>query len=119
MDEWLLDITGLLFDPPLVLQFFFGFLAAWRLAFALIFDAGPFGVFIKVRERVGIQHDDDGRPQSSPEGFPASLFRCVLCMTFWTTPVVYAILWAVPPLVVLIATWAAASLVESFRVGRS
>ncbi len=111
MDEWLLDITGLLFDPPLVLQFFFGFLAAWRLAFALIFDAGPLGVFTKVRERVGIRHDDD----SWPDGFPASLFRCVLCMTFWTTPLVYAILWAAPPLVVLIATWAAASLVEALR----
>ena len=116
MDEWLLDITQLLFDPPPLLQWVLGFLASWRLAFLVVYEDGPWKVFDKLRTKViDHQYDDYGKMISWRSGPLPGLFRCVLCMTFWTTPLVYAILWSAPPMAVLLGTWGAASYLETLR----
>ncbi len=106
---------GWVLDPPIYLQAVAVVAGAWRLAVLLVFEAGPFGVFTWLRARIGIDHDADGVPTSWPDGTVAKLFGCVWCMSFWTTLVVYAILWAAPYVVVIFGTWAAATYLEALR----
>ncbi len=115
LDGWLLDVTQLLLDPPVLLQWAVGFLASWRLAFLVVYEDGPWRVFARLRDRVASPEYHDGRLISVSDGFLPKVLSCVLCMTFWTTPLVYAILWTVPPLAVLIGTWGAASYLETLR----
>lgn len=58
-------------------------LATWRISSMVANERGPFGVFYRIRERVGIQHGDDGRPFIVPEKFLAELFSCVWCNSVW------------------------------------
>lgn len=115
MDAFLLDITQVLFDPSPWLQWVLGVFTSWRLGFLVVYEDGPWGVFVKLRVRIVKPQYHDGRLISTADGMLPGLLSCVLCMTFWTTPVVYAILWAAPWVIVLLATWAAASYLETLR----
>ena len=108
----------LLLDPPVWIQLPMVVLAAWRVAVLLIWEGGPGGIFRWVRTRMGIQHDEGGAPTTWPDGFPASLFTCVWCLSFWTTLLLYGILWAAPYVVVVLGTWGAATYLEAYRNGR-
>jgi hypothetical protein len=55
-------------------------LAVWRVAFMLVYDQGPFLVFLRVRELFGVVHDEADEPISWPRG---SLFACLGCMAVW------------------------------------
>ncbi len=90
-------------------------LASWRVAALLVHEAGPFGIVLRLRERLGITHDDSGRASSWPEDGVARLFTCVWCMSFWTTLSVYGILWVEPDVVMVLAVWGAATLLEALR----
>ena len=104
-----------LMDPAPLLQVVAVVLATWATAVTLIYKGGPGGILLRLRTWFGVQHDDDGVPAGIPETWPGSVFGCAWCMAFWTTPVVYGILWVSPYIVVGIATWGAAMLLESFR----
>lgn len=106
--DWLLH-------PPVYLQVGMGVAMAWRMAVLMIYEGGPFHIIAWARGLIGIQHDDDGRPTSYPDGAVAALFGCVWCMTLWTTLAVYGILWAAPYVVVVLGTWAAATYLEALR----
>lgn len=58
-------------------------LATWRVSALLSKEAGPFDVFKRMRERAGIQHDDDGNVFMVPHRFFAELFSCVWCTSVW------------------------------------
>lgn len=58
-------------------------LATWRLSSLLVNEAGPFNVFVDLREMIGITHDDEGNPIMYPKGFLPELFKCVWCMSVW------------------------------------
>lgn len=102
-------------NPPIYLQVGAGALVAWRLAVLFAYEAGPFRLILKFRERLGYDHDDDGHVVSYRDDFPVSLLSCVWCLSFWTTLVVYGILWAAPYFVVVLGTWAAATYLEAIR----
>lgn len=83
-------------------------LAGWRLAWLLLYNEGPFGVFERVRTRVGV-----GKP--GEVGGLALLFSCHVCMTVWTASAAW-LAWewrwwlaAIP------AAWAVALLAEQRR----
>ncbi len=59
-------------------------LAGARLAFALVWERGPRDVLTKVRERVGIEHED-GYPVVSPDTFLGQVFSCPRCLSVWTS----------------------------------
>ncbi len=107
-----------LIHPAPLLQLVAAALATWRLAVLLVFEAGPWALVRRLRSRLGIEHDDFGVPAGVPETWPGSVFGCPWCMAAWTTPLVYGILWAAPYVVVGLATWAAATLLEAYRPGR-
>ncbi|KKM96616.1 hypothetical protein LCGC14_1176320 [marine sediment metagenome] len=86
-------------------------LAAWRLASLLVFEDGPFAVFARLRQRVGL--DDEGEI-----GRVAELLSCIWCTGFWMA-VIMAGLWVVVPWVVMVFAAAAVVLAaeRGIRVG--
>ncbi len=89
--------------------------ATWRITALLVFDNGPFGIFLRLRERLGIVHDDNGDPSSWPDGGLGRLFTCVWCLSFWTALAVCGILWVQPYVVMFLALWGAVSFMEALR----
>ncbi len=67
----------------MLLEFLLVSLATWRLSSLIIREAGPFHVLQKLRELVGVMHDDTGEPIAWPTWFPASLLSCIWCMSLW------------------------------------
>lgn len=57
--------------------------AAWRIANLLVAEDGPFHAFRRLRERVGIIHDQDGVVLQTPDHFFANLLSCVWCSSMW------------------------------------
>lgn len=96
-------------------------LAAWRLAYMLVSEVGPFSVFARLRYRIGVR----SVPVTQPDGrmavgkvasnTAAELFLCIWCMSVWTALLLLALvllspaLWFIP---VVLALSAGAILVQ-------
>lgn len=103
---------------PSVLDLLLSALAGWRLANMLVNENGPWGVFSRLRYRLGL------RPitAKNPEGKVvtqrvalntwAELFSCVWCMSVWTAAVVSIPWWPVEIVRFLLAASGAAVLVH-------
>jgi hypothetical protein len=92
-------------------------LATWRLASLLVNEAGPFDMFIRLRERVGIQHQD-GVAYLIPDGFLPGVLSCVWCSSVWCAAL-FVLAWLILPTVALpvalvFAFSAVAVIVETF-----
>ena len=86
-------------------------LASWRVSSLLVQESGPGGVFLRVREWLGIEHTD-GLPTSwSGEGL-AALFSCVWCMSLWMAGLMYLIWWLSPIPIWILAASALAILAQ-------
>lgn len=70
-------------------------LAVWRVSSLVVHEAGPFDMFIKIREFFGIQHDN-GIPYMIPSTFIAGVISCVWCFSIWLS-VLWVILWFTSP----------------------
>jgi hypothetical protein len=89
-------------DVNLTTLLLFSF-AAWRIASLLVREAGPFHVFIWIRERAGIQHEEDGTPYLFPDTFLAGVLSCVLCLSMWVALGWFLFWLAAPGLAIKIA----------------
>lgn len=58
-------------------------LATWRVSSLLVNESGPFGIFIKIREVTGIQHDKNGDAYLIPDNVFAQILSCVWCCSVW------------------------------------
>lgn len=58
-------------------------LATWRITSLLVKEAGPFRMFIRLRELTGIQHDEDDNIFMVPGNVFAGILSCVLCCSVW------------------------------------
>lgn len=58
-------------------------LATWRVSVLFSKEEGPFDVFKRLREKTGIQHDDNGEVLMIPHKFFAELLSCVWCTSIW------------------------------------
>lgn len=58
-------------------------LATWRMASLLTQEYGPWDMFKRLRESVGIEHDEDGNVEMVPESFLAGALSCVWCCSVW------------------------------------
>lgn len=56
-------------------------LAVWRLSALLVYERGPFDVFVAIRKKAGIGHDNSGRPDMWPDRYFAKLLSCVWCLS--------------------------------------
>jgi hypothetical protein len=64
-------------------------LATWRISSLLVDEVGPFRIFIRLRELVGITHDADDNIEMIPDRFLPGILSCIYCCsiyvgTFWT-----------------------------------
>lgn len=73
--------------------------AGWRVAYLLVFEDGPFGVFAGLRRAVGVPDE------AEVTGLLPSLFSCVHCMSFWTVAGFTGLFWIEPRAVVPFAAW--------------
>lgn len=58
-------------------------LATWRVSSLLVAETGPFDMFLKLREAVGITHDEDKKVAVIPERFLPQLLSCMWCTSVW------------------------------------
>ncbi len=58
-------------------------LAVWRVSSLFVREDGPGRVFVRLRESVGIEHDDDGSVFMVPDRFLAGILSCVWCCSIW------------------------------------
>ena len=89
--------------PNLLSLAIFG-LAVWRIASLFVHENGPFDIFRKVREWVGIQHDENGNPWIVPDKFAAQLLSCVWCASLWISLFFFIFFMLLPDLSLKIAT---------------
>lgn len=74
------------------MQLFEAGLAAWRLARMMVYEAGPYDIFARLRETSGIEYDQAGNVFSWP---PWNPLHCVLCTSLYTAAIaVLAPRWA-------------------------
>ncbi len=86
-------------------------LAGWRVAALLSYEEGPWGIFERLRRRVGIVEIDLGASpvglvpsdEPAPEpGFFGKLFACVWCLSPWVCLIfwgLWEVHWYVPGIV--------------------
>lgn len=55
-------------------------LSTWRLSNALVYERGPFDIFIKLREATGIKHNFFGERTSWTD---TQVLSCIWCTSFW------------------------------------
>lgn len=87
-------------------------LTAWRVAVFINREGGPFSFMKWIREAAGIDHLPHGTPLPALARFPATLFGCMWCLTFWTA-IASFFLYVISPIIVVIGSlWAAATILE-------
>lgn len=55
-------------------------LATWRVTNIVVYERGPWDIFIKLREALDIEHDDEGNPIA---GKPTNVLFCPYCTSVW------------------------------------
>lgn len=78
-------------------------LATWRIASLLVREAGPFDIFIHIRELTGVKHDEDGNIFMLPDNFFAGVLSCVWCCSIWIA-IGWVALWSFWPDVAIYAS---------------
>ena len=56
-------------------------LAAWRLSNLLVFEEGPFDVFVILRNAVGVKYDVMAEAYGT--NVISKVFACIWCLSFW------------------------------------
>ena len=92
-------------------------LACWRLSALFSYECGPWDIFRKFRERIGVYHDDGNcDPQGDDGSFLSKLFGCVWCISVWFAIMIYVCfkLWPGETIIVIspLAISATAVLIE-------
>ncbi len=65
------------------MEFLILILALWRLSCLLIMERGFGDIFLLIREAIGINHTDDGRPNEIPDTNLGRLFSCTWCLSMF------------------------------------
>ena len=97
---------------PSMIEFVIMGLATWRLAFLLVYEGGPFGIVRRMRQWLGIDHDPERQPLPYVGGGFGGLFSCIWCMSFWQAIMVLTVWVYAPYVVVGLALWGGASLID-------
>ncbi len=91
-------------------------LATWRVSSVITSEEGPFNVFKRFREWLGIKHHDDGTVSNVPTKVFAKLFCCLWCLSIWVAPVVYVIYLYCPVLVWIFAISCIAIIIDRWVI---
>jgi len=76
-------------------------LALWRIASLFTAERGPGRMFVLLRGRVGVLHDDNDKPIGFDESRAfAEAFYCLWCFSMWAG-LPYGALWVIVPGIML------------------
>jgi len=65
-------------------------LACWRLSALFVYECGPWHIFRKFRDKIGITSRlDNCEPLSWDDNLLANLFGCVWCISIWFAIMIY------------------------------
>lgn len=64
-------------------------LATWRLSFMLVHETGPYDIFGKLRDAVGVSYDEYGNIVAGRT--MGELFACVNCMSVWVAVALFVL----------------------------
>ena len=74
---------------PNLLEFAVGALAVWRVSALVAYERGPFALFQRLREAAGVEHFDDGSPDT--DGLDDELAKLMSCV--WCIAPYFALVW--------------------------
>ena len=95
-------------------------LAAWRITALLSYERGPFDVFLRFRELLGFEHNENGEPTSWPRRTLTRIISCSWCLGLWVTPAIWAVWEYIDPVIVMVVAAAAVLVaVEKWAHGTS
>ena len=66
-------------------------LCAWRLTALISYEDGPLRIFRRLREAMGVQHNDAGEPVMWPSGLITDAISCPWCLGLWMAAGTWAI----------------------------
>lgn len=95
-------------------------LATWRLTSLLWTEDGPYEVFARLRQRIGVYYDDESKRQGKNE--IAKAFNCPDCLSVWVGSAVVLVYWLTDITVWLclpLALSAGTIIIEGFFNGES
>jgi hypothetical protein len=81
---------------PTPLDFVIGALAVWRLSSLLHRERGPFDIFHRLRELIGVKHGDGMLGDVFPDTYLGQLFACVWCLSV-NVAIVWTVIYAIWP----------------------
>lgn len=58
-------------------------MATWRVSSLFVREDGPWFIFRKIREAVGISHDGWGKIFAVPDTLAAGMLSCLWCCSVW------------------------------------
>lgn len=79
--------------------------ATWRMTSLIGEEVGPFDMFTKIREWLGITHYENGLPMQYPNTFAGKLFSCNYCLSVWIAGFVVALYIFLPTFAIWFALW--------------
>lgn len=80
-------------------------LSTWRISSMLCYEEGPFGIFVKIREMAGIEHNDLNTPVVYPDRFFGKLFECIWCLSVWVSATFVVFYIFLPTLAIYFSLW--------------
>ena len=86
-------------------------MACWRLTSLISQEDGPFKVFRKLRELVGITHYNDGKVCEVPDKFWCELLSCPWCLSVWVAGGLTVAYIFLPQVAIYFALWLSLSTV--------
>ena len=75
--------------------------AGWGCTAMLSYEKGPFNIFVKIRQLIGIQHDDQGQPTVWSDNVLANAVSCPWCLGIYGAVAMWG-LWQVSQTAVMI-----------------
>lgn len=71
-----------------------GALAVWRVTSLLHRERGPFDIFLRLRERIGVKHSDGMLGDVFPDTYLGQMFGCPWCLSM-NVAIVWTALYAI------------------------
>ena len=68
---------------PSPIEFVILALAVWRLGRLIQYERGPKAIFARIRNLIGIGHNEEGMPMAWPDTEIGKLFECSDCGSVW------------------------------------
>ena len=95
-----------------IIHFLLLSLATWRIASLFTSEDGPFGIFRKLRDKVGIVHDENGDVCIVPDKFWCELLSCIWCFSVWVGWGMVALYIFLPNIAIYFSVWLSLSTIS-------